>query len=61
MIGLGLSLGLRFPSDMVRGMFVSVGVAVPCHLSMVEIVGFEPVSYYGGTFPVPESKYSEVK
>ena len=46
---------------MVRGMFVSVGVAVPSQLPIVEIAGFEPVSYYGGTFPVPESKYSEVK
>ena len=46
---------------MVRGVFVSVGVAVPCHFSMVEMAGFEPVCYYGVTFPVPESKYSEVK
>ena len=39
---------------MVGGMFVSVGVAVTSQLSMVEIAGFEPVSYYGCTFPVPE-------
>ena len=44
---------------MVRGMVVSVGVAVVCHLSMVEIAGLEPVCYC--TFPIPESKYSEVK
>ena len=59
--GLGLSLRLRFPSDMVGRMFVSMGVAVTCHLSMVERAGFEPVCYSGCTFPVPESKYSEVK
>ena len=39
---------------MVGGMFVSVGVAVPSQLPMVEIAGFEPVSYDGCTFPVPE-------
>ena len=44
---------------MVGGMFVSVGVAVPSQLAMVEIAGFEPVCYC--TFPIPESKYSEVK
>ena len=36
-------------------------VAVPCHLLMVVIAGFEPVSCYGCTFVVPEGKYSEVK
>ena len=46
---------------MVGGMFVSVGVAVPSQLPMVEIAGFEPVSYYGCTFVVPEGKYSHDK
>ena len=36
-------------------------VAVPRHLLMVVIAGFEPVPCYGCTFVVPEGKYSEVK
>ena len=38
-----------------------MGVAVHSHLSMGLIAGFEPVSYYGWTFVVPEGKYSQEK
>ena len=30
-------------------------------MTMVVIAGFEPVSYYGCTFVLPEGKYLEVK
>ena len=44
---------------MVGRMFMYV--AVPRHLLMEVIAGFEPVPCYGCTFVVPEGKYSEVK